>query len=124
MKKEVVVLDADERQRENLKTLLENHKFKITPISTLTDLNGFVEKCDCRAVILNLDNVLVNNKILREIKRKNPTISIIALSKRQFHPELEESLRKYISACLAKPVDPDELVFWLKSVFEDNNGTC
>jgi CheY-like chemotaxis protein len=69
---------------------------------------------------LNLDNISVTNKTLRDLKRKKPLINIIAHSKRQFHPELEEALREYISVCLAEPVDTEELGYWLKSVFENN----
>jgi DNA-binding NarL/FixJ family response regulator len=69
---------------------------------------------------LNLDNVAVTNKVFRELKKKRPLLNIIALSKRQFHPELEEALREYISVCLAKPVDADELVYWLKTVFANS----
>ena len=71
-------------------------------------------------MVLNLDNIAVTNKTLRDLKRNNPAINIIAVSKRQFHPELEEALREYISVCLAEPVDTDELGYWLKSIFENN----
>jgi len=36
---------------------------------------------------------------------------------RAFHPELEEAMSNYIFACLSKPADEDELVFWIKSLF-------
>ena len=49
-------------------------------------------------------------------------MNIIALSERQFHPELEEAIRDHISVCLATPVESDELFYWLKSVFENNVG--
>jgi CheY-like chemotaxis protein len=83
-------------------------------------MDQYLGESDCRAIILNLDNVSVTNKILRDLKRKNPLINIIGLSERQFHPELEEALREYISVCLAKPVDPDELTYWLRTIYENN----
>lgn len=89
-------------------------------MSNMADLEPFLQAGDCRAVILNLDNIRVTNKTLRDLKRKTPLTSIIALSERQFHPELEEAFREYITVCLKQPPDSDELVYWLRSIFENN----
>ena len=120
-KKEVIVLDADTTKSQNLVAFLKNNAYTATPLNSLANMNRYMEKSDCRAVVLNLDNITVTNKTLRDLKRKKPMINIIAHSKRQFHPELEESLREYIAICLAEPVDTDELGYWLRSVFENNN---
>ena len=120
--KEVIVLDADTAQNQNLCVLLSDNNYAAVPIDSLANMDRYVAETDCRAMIVNLDNMSVNNRILRDWKRKKPSINIIALSKRQFHPELEESLREYIAVCLAEPVDTDELDFWLKSVFENNGA--
>lgn len=120
MEKEVVVLDTDKKQCKSLCALLTDHEYLSTAMSSLTKMDEYLGENDCRAIILNLDNVSVTNKILKDLKRKNPMINIIGLSKRQFHPELEEALREYISVCLAKPVDPDELTYWLKTIYENN----
>ena len=87
---------------------------------TWGDLEPYLHESDCRAIILNLDNIRATNKTLRDLKRKKPLASIIALSERQFHPELEEAFREYISVCLKQPLDSDELVYWLRSIFENN----
>lgn len=120
MKKEVVVLDADQKQGNNLCRLLTDHQYETAPLSSLKALDDYLEQSECRALIMNLDNVSVSNKALRELKRKKPLINIIAVSERQFHPELEEALREYISVCLAKPIDTDELMYPLKTVFDNN----
>jgi DNA-binding NtrC family response regulator len=120
MVKEVVVLDTDKKQCKSLCALLTDHEYMSTAMSSLTNMDQYLGESDCRAIILNLDNVSVTNKILRDLKRKNPLINIIGLSERQFHPELEEALREYISVCLAKPVDSDELTYWLKTIYDNN----
>ncbi len=118
--KEVIVLDADTTQNQKLVAFLTDHAYTATPMSSLEKLDQYAAEVNCRVVILNLDNISVTNKMLRDLKRKEPVINIIAHSKRQFHPELEEALRDYISICLTEPVDTDELDYWLKSVFENN----
>jgi len=118
--KEVIVLDTDTTQSQNLIDFLNDNAYTATPMNSLVNMDQYVAETDCSAVVLNLDNIPVTNKMLRDLKRRNPTISIIAHSKRQFHPELEEALREYISVCLAEPIDTDELDYWLKSVFENS----
>lgn len=122
MKNEVVVLNANQTQSQNICNMLEAQNYKTASVNSLADLNDTMEDSTCRAVILNLDNISVTNKILKQLKAKNPLTNIIAVSKRQFHPELAESLREYISVCLTEPLDPDELKYWLKTVFENNGN--
>ena len=118
MKKKVVVLEADKKQRETLCTFLADNHYQTAPMDSLSDLEQLLEHNDCQAAIVDLDNISVNNKNFRTLKQNKPAMSIIALSQRQFHPELEEAFREYISACLVKPIDSDELLFWLKGIFE------
>ena len=120
MEKEVVVLDTDKKQCKSLCGLLTDHEYMSIPMTSLTSMHQHLRESDCRAIILNLDNVSVTNKSLKQLKRENPSVNIIAFSERQFHPELEEALREYISVCLAKPVDPDELTYWLKTIYDNN----
>lgn len=122
MKNLVVVLDTDKKQRDSLCTLLTDNNYEATPMSMLSELEQQLEQNDCQAAIVNLDNISVTNKDFRFFNQKKPAMSIIALSERQFHPELEESLREYISVCLAKPIDSDELLFWLKGIFENSEN--
>ena len=118
--KEVIVLDTDTTQSQNLVAFLNDTAYTATPMNSLANMGQYMAETGCLAVVLNLDNIPVTNKMLKDLKRKNPSINIIAYSKRQFHPELEESLREYISVCLAEPVDTDELGYWLRTVYENN----
>jgi len=122
IEKEVIVLDSDTKQNQNLCALLTENTYSATPMSSMANMEQYIADSECRAVVLNLDSISVTNRALRDLKRKKPLINIIAVSKRQFHPELEEALREYISVCLADPVDTDDLAYWLKTVF-DNSET-
>lgn len=124
-KKEIVILDSNERQRHGLCKLLTSHHYRTVQMNVIDDLEAHLHASDCRAVILNLDNVQVTNKIIKNLRHKSPMTSIIAVSERQFHPELEESFREHISVCLKQPLDSDELVYWLRTIFvndEETNG--
>ncbi len=71
---------------------------------------------EIRVLIVDLDAVEADNRFFKAIKKRRPDVFVIGLSGRRFHPELEEAMSRYIDACLAKPVDGEELVFWVKSV--------
>ncbi len=120
MDEPIVVVDADEEQCKELRTILAHEHYRITTLHSLLNLEESIHEGTCRAVILDLDTVPVGNRALRELKRKNPEVFIICLSKRKFHPELEEAISRHMYACLGKPVDPDELVYLLRSIYKND----
>jgi len=122
MIKEVLVLDPDEQQSRYLCDLLTVYQYTAISINSLVSVDRYIAENDCRVLILNLDQVAATNKVFRNLKTKRPQLNIIALSQRQFHPELEEALREYISVCLGKPADPEELLYWLKTIFENDQA--
>jgi len=120
MEKGIVVVDADEEQCQKLCVVLQRHHYRTTALHSLDNLERYIEGSTCQAVILDLDTVPVDNRFLRELKRKNPGVYIVGLSERQFHPELKEAMGTDIYACLGKPVDQDELAYWLRSIYEND----
>ena len=118
MYRPIVVVDADEEQCLELCSTLEREKFRASSFHTLADLEGEIEKGCCWLAILDLDSLPVNNKLFRRLKKTSPALCIIGLSRRPFHPELEEAMSTHIYACLGKPVDEEDLVFLVKSLGE------
>lgn len=111
------MIDAYKASRTELCHLLEAQDYHVIPSRSLAGLPGLIEGSSCRAVILDLDTVPVNNRHLRDIKKTFPDLYVVAVSDRSFHPELKEAMAAYIYACLCKPIDPEELAYWLKSIF-------
>jgi DNA-binding NtrC family response regulator len=116
VKNEIIVLDGDQTTGNELRSMLAGQPYSVTLVKTLTECEDYIEQHACFALILDLDTVSIDNRSIGRLKKKHPGISIIAKSDRTFHPELEESLRNFIFACLTKPLDSDELNFWLKSL--------
>ena len=116
MEEPVVVVNANVEQCQQLCAVLEQEHFRTTALHSLLPLAGKVEEGNCRVVILDLDSLPVDNFLFRSLKKKNPGVHIVGLSSRPFHPELEEAMSRHIFSCLSKPVDVEELVFWIKSV--------
>ena len=70
------------------------------------------------AVIHDLDTVPVNNQFLRGLRKIHPQLHMLGVSKLSYHPGLEEVVGSHLFACLVKPLDVEELSFWLKSISE------
>jgi DNA-binding response OmpR family regulator len=119
MEEPIVVVNGNEADCLELCSGLQKENFRTTAVHSLMALEGEFQKTVCRVVILDLDNLPVDNRFFRDLKRKNPRVHIVGLSSRPFHPELEEAMSRHISSCLTKPLDMEELLYWLKSVCQE-----
>jgi hypothetical protein len=70
-------------------------------------------------VILDLDTVPVTSQFLRGLRKIHPQLHMLGVSKLSYHPGLEEVIGSHLFACLVKPLDVEELSFWLKSITEN-----
>lgn len=121
MKKKILVLDADVTSCQELVQLLAGQQYPTTSIQDLSDLEKKLEKGSYLAVILDIDSVPVDNRVIRKLTLKYPTINFLCISKDRFHPELKDAICYHIYACLTKPVDADEIFYLLRSIYEDEN---
>lgn len=118
MHEAVIVVHAGPKEGGELCAILDRHEYRAIELRSLDELAMKVRCSPCHAVILDLDSLPVDNRFIRNLCKNNPDLCVIGTSSRTFHPELEESMRTHISACLSKPVDEDELIYWLKSICE------
>ena len=116
MHESILVVDARPDEAGKLCEILERHNYSATALHSLDELAAAVWKKVCHGVIVDLDSLPVDNRFIRNLCKKNPDLCVIGTSTRTFHPDLEESMRTHISACLSKPVDEAELIYWLKSI--------
>lgn len=114
----ILMASSDKRESRELCAILNSHGYRTIRSHSLADLGTQLRENDCRVLVLDLDHFSIDNRLIKELSRQHPGLTIIALSSRTFHPELEEALSSHISACLVKPVDIDELLFWLRSLGE------
>lgn len=121
MKPTVILLGADESQYSRITGLLAENGFLPEKCSNFSVLSETFCDKPVSALILDIDSVSPDNHLLRLFKRNNPDVVLLGISANSFHPDLKESMEKYIFACMLKPVDPDEVLFLLKSGC-DRNG--
>jgi DNA-binding NtrC family response regulator len=121
MKKKIVVLDANQSSRLELSDILNSKNYPFTQAHALSSLEEFLASDRYVAVVLDIDTFPVDNRTIRQLALKYPGVRFLCTSKDRFHPELKDAICYHIYACLNKPVDPDELLFWLKSIYEEED---
>lgn len=123
MKKGIVVVDADQDQCRRFCTLLEKEEYFTIPIHSIQYLEANIKQSNCLAVVLDIDTISIDNRTVRELTLKFPGVYFFCLSEQPFHPELKDAICYHIYACLNKPVDPDELFYFLRSICENDTDS-
>ena len=119
LEKEIVVLDADKEQCRELCALLKSRHYHATQVDSILTLQRRLQKAACQVVMLDLDTVPVDNRIIRDLTIKYPGVCFLGLCQHRYNPELKEAICYHIYACINKPVDPDEIFYWLRSIYEN-----
>lgn len=123
MQKSILVIDANKKRCREFCGLLENGHFAATPLYSIDDLAENIEKSGCRAIFWDIDTVPADNRTVRELTIKFPGVYFFCLSSQRFHPELKDAICYHIYACLNRPIDQDELFYWLRSIEEDESSS-
>ena len=119
MENKVIVLDANQEQCRDLCALLKERHYRAVPMHSLQDLNKYLQKNKCLVVILDLDSVPLENRVIRELTLINPGAFFLGLSQYRSHPNLKEAICYHLYACIYKPIDMDELFYWLECIKDD-----
>ena len=114
----VLVVAGDRGPGLEVCSLLQELDYPAALISSLKDLEQEIKKDAEVAVILDLDTVPLNTQFLRGLRKMHPHLHLLGISELSYHPGLEEVIGSHLLACLVKPLDVEELCFWLKSISE------
>ena len=120
MKPTILILGKDASQCNGIADLLAQNGFLPQVKNNFSALKKHPLAPEIAAIILDIDAMAPDNHLFRRFKRHNPGVILLGMSNRPFHPELRESMEKHIFACANKPVDPDEILFLLKSGCDTN----
>jgi DNA-binding NtrC family response regulator len=118
----VLVVDPDEYRFERLSELIREQGLDTENLHSLSQLMESIPGKSQPIVILDLDQLPLDDRFIRELVRCNPGVRILGLSTRPFHPELRESLKKHIYACLGQPPEREELIYCLKGILENGSS--
>jgi DNA-binding NtrC family response regulator len=102
---------------------LEQTRFNAIEVDSVHNLEQLLKDTKCRAIFWDIDTVPAENRIIRNLNEKFPGVFFFCLSGQPIHPELKDAISQHIYACLSRPIDTDELFFWLRSIEENNTHT-
>lgn len=114
----VLVVARDRGPGREVCSLLQELNYAPALIHSLKDLEEELQKNPEVAVILDLDTVPVTHQFLRGLRKVHPQLHLLGVSELSYHPGLKEVIGSHLVACLVKPLDVEELCFWLKSISE------
>jgi DNA-binding NtrC family response regulator len=114
--KKVFILDSDTDQSKAFCDLLEAENYFADIVSSLVHLHDYLAKELCLAVFIDVDTVSVTNRDIRELSVEYPSVYFFCLSKEKVHPELKDAIGQYVYACINRPIDLDELHYWLRTI--------
>lgn len=119
MQRSILVMNADRNEFREISALLARKNYTAHRVESADELRQRLKASSFVAVLIDLDSVGLDNRSIRELASLFPNIPLLCVSKARFHPELKDSIRNHIYACLTKPIDPEELNYWLKSIQQD-----
>lgn len=119
MNENVLLVGENAEDLHLMRFLLERLSYSPVIVSTLEAAAEMCSKKPCRVAVLDFDSMILDNKVIRHFKHKFPRVNLIISSTKRFHPELKEAITDHVYACVAKPVDPDELAYWLAAIHQN-----
>ncbi|MEW6349704.1 MAG: response regulator [Thermodesulfobacteriota bacterium] len=112
----VTLMDASDPHSPEVHGLLEQQGYVVVRAGSPEELELRVSEADCLAVLVDLDLTTLGSSFFKRVRHLQPHLSVLTMSGQAFHPELKEAMTHHICACLRKPLDREELLFWLKAV--------
>jgi DNA-binding NtrC family response regulator len=122
MQKRILIVNTDKKQCRELGELIEKEHYSVSALHSLKNLETHLEGNKFQAVIIDIDAVTIDNRTIRKLTLKFPEVYFFCLSVQPFHPELKDAICYHIYACLNKPVDEDELFYFLRSIYENETN--
>jgi hypothetical protein len=119
-KRLVAVMGADVKAVAAICRLIEEGDFRTAACTDLNELKSVLEG-PCMAAILDIDTVPMENRTIRALTLSHAATYFLSTSKKRLHPDLQDVISNHLFACLGKPVDPEELHYFLNCIRDSEN---
>jgi DNA-binding NtrC family response regulator len=119
VKNTILVVSDNPEERLKLENQLVSEGYDAFLLDSLAAMEIQLKEKKYMAVIIDIDSIEVDNRTIRQLTLRYPETPLLCASFDKFHPELKDAICYHIYACLNKPIDPDELFYWLKCIQRD-----
>jgi DNA-binding NtrC family response regulator len=114
--RKLIFLSKRGSEHQELGLSLLKRNIEVFFLESLPDLKMTLKESPCSIAVLDIDAFPLGNREIKELKSSFPDTSLFCLSGEPFHPEIREAISNHIFACMVKPLDFEELIFWVESV--------
>jgi DNA-binding NtrC family response regulator len=118
----VLMVTGDRQDGKRFCGLLGAMHYNARMLTSLEELHMCLQEASEVAVILDLDTIAADKQFFRTLHRSHPRLHILGISSLAYHPGREEVIGS-LYACLVKPLDTEELGYWLKTIAENLSET-
>ena len=119
----IIIISKNKKEVDQLSGILAEENQVCEVFETIEELNSRLDSGTGSAAFIDIDSVPIDNRSIRKLTLKHPSVYFFCMSKDKFHPELKDAICYHIYACLNKPIDPDELVYWLRCIRSGESET-
>ena len=118
----MILISRKSKELNQIDIVLSKNNYRSHLIENIENLDEELTSFSCNCVILDLDSISIDNRDIRELTIEYPHIYFLCMSKDRFHPELKDAICYHIFACLTKPLDYDELLYWLRCIDNETDS--
>lgn len=108
-------------EADQIREIMAEENYANEILSSIEKLQSKLEASEGVAAFIDIDSVPVDNRCIRQLTLKHPSVYFFCMSRDKFHPKLKEAICYHIYACMRKPIDPDELIYWLHCIDSSKN---
>ena len=116
---QVLLASADATESALLSELVHAFGGALQVAGSCAELENRLRERPFHAIIMDIDSLAADNRTIGRLAAASPKGAVLWVSRDRLHPQLQESIRNHVFACLTKPIDPEELGYWLKCIRED-----
>jgi DNA-binding NtrC family response regulator len=118
----IAVVSSDGELRQNLFSVLEHEKYKASQAESIKELEKLLASGKFIAAVVDIDFLPISNRMIRELSTQYPGIYLLCISSSRTHPDLQDAFSNHIYACIQKPLDMNELLYFVRCIYIDSTG--
>lgn len=120
---QIIIANSDRDESGQLADMIRSTGCRCRLCHSLNEMMTALEDSPALAVVLDIDSLDMDNRAIRSLTLAYPDTCFLCTSRERFHPELKEALCYHIFACINKPVDPEEMVYWIRCIRDNHAGS-
>ena len=123
MTKKIILVSKSSWELHQICRILSENRYTAHVVEEIEHLHKILAAVPSNCAILDLDSLDIDNPAIRKLTIQYPHVYFLCISRDRFHPELKDAICYHIYACLTKPLDYDELLYWLRCIENDVEPT-